>query len=188
VVALACVAAVAFAPAKASATPVLWTLNATVVNVGTIGTASGSFVYDADTDVYSSIAITSTAPGASYSTNELGGTFAPFSPLGLQLIDGFVPGANLNKPTIAVVFSKALTNLGGSVSLSAFAGGSGLCQDNPCGGLLFANAAGAPIGGQVVGQVTGTPVASAVPEPATLFLCSAGLIGARVRRWRRRRA
>src|SRR5260370_9871267 len=43
----------------ASASPVLWTLVGVAFNDG--GTASGSFVYDANTNTYSSINMTTTA-------------------------------------------------------------------------------------------------------------------------------
>jgi hypothetical protein len=52
---------VAGLPANASATPVLWALHLTQSN-GTGGTVVGSFVFDADTNLYSSIAITTSSP------------------------------------------------------------------------------------------------------------------------------
>jgi hypothetical protein len=177
VVALACVAALALAPAKASATPVLWTLNATLSNGGT---AAGSFVYDADTNLYSNVALTTTSPAASFDTSEIGGPFSATAS-SLELIDGFVPGANFGKPTLILHFvSPGLTNLGGPVTLDILSL-AGVCAFPGC-MAVFADGVGF-----ARGEVIGTP-ASAVPEPATLFLCSAGLVGAGVRRWRQRRA
>jgi hypothetical protein len=176
----------AFAPTKASATPILWTLNATQ-NSG--GTVAGSFVYDADTNVYSSVAIVTTVPNASFDTSEIGGLrlgTPSASALHLQLIDGFVPGANTGKPTIAMSFSGGLTNAGGVVSLG-LSSEDGVCANADC-GTIFAILSSSTVGGSISGQLTGTPVASAVPEPATLVLCSAGFVGAGVRRWRQRRA
>jgi hypothetical protein len=154
------------------------------------GTITGSFVYDADTNVFSSVAITTTFPPAvvnTFSTNEIGGSFDPASSIGLQVIDNFVPGANTGKPTLAMSFL-ALTNLGGSRSFTSVSF-AGLCGSADCAVINFTSG-GVFIGGPVAGQLTGTPVvvAPSVPEPATLFLCSAGLIGAGVRRWRQRRA
>jgi hypothetical protein len=176
VVAVACVAVLAFAPTKASATPVLWTFNVTQSAGGTV---VGSFVYDADTNVYSSVAITTTLPTATFDTSDIATTFSGVpSATNLILIDGFVPGANNGKPDLSLAFSPALTNLGGSASASGF---DGICFGSGCGSVSVS-----PNGGGISGQISGTPVASAVPEPATLFLCSAGLVG--LRRWRQGRA
>jgi hypothetical protein len=185
VAALACAAVVAFAPVNASATPVTWNLNATITNGTASGTAVGSFVYDADTNVYSSIAITTTLPAATF--NEIGGAFFSPSNTSLQLIDNFVPGANTDKPTITMSYLTPLTNLGGSVNVGGFSF-AGFCGDGTCDTINFVNSSGVVVGGIVSGQLTGTPVVSTVPEPATLVLCSTGLIGAVVRRWRQRRA
>jgi hypothetical protein len=187
VAALACAAVVAFAPVNASATPVLWNLNATITGGTASGTAVGSFVYDADTNLYSSVAITTTLPAASFSTNEIFAAFYPVSNMSLQLIDNFVPGANVGNPTIAMLYTAALTNGGGSLGLESGASFAGLCAVANCNAILFTSS-GVTVGGFVSGQLTGTPVVSTVPEPATLVLCSAGLIGAGVRRWRQRRA
>jgi hypothetical protein len=172
-------------PATASATPVLWTLNATEsFNGSTTGTVAGSFVYNADTNQYSSVAITMTSPAASFDTSEIGGPFAVPNAFGVQFIDSFVPGANAGKPTLLLRFAAGLTNLGGSVSLGG-SSDAGICIGDACASILSGTGIG---GGDVSGNVTGRPVTSAVPEPATLVLCSAGLLGAGVRRWRQRRA
>jgi hypothetical protein len=171
----------AFAPANASATPVLWTINTT--NDGG-GTVVGSFVYDADTNLYSNIAITTTVPTATFDTSDIAAIFGAPSPHRLVLIDGFVPGANDGKPVLLLNFPTGLTNLGGALLSS---GQDGPCDGADCSsiGYLFE---GVSVGGFLSGQISGTPVASAVPEPATLLLCSTGLLGAGVRRWRQRRA
>jgi hypothetical protein len=175
---LVCAGLLAFAPAKASATPVLWTLNITNSSGGTV---VGSFVYDASTNLYSSIAITTTVPTATFDTNDLAPIFGTPSATGLELIEGFVAGANVNKPMIQFFWVGGLTDLGG---VQLVGGEDGICALNDCGVVNATN------GGFLTGgHVSGTPVAaSSVPEPATLFLCSAGLIGAGVRRWRQRRA
>jgi hypothetical protein len=89
----------------------------------------------------------------------------------------FVPAANANKPTLLLHFTSGLTNLGGSVNLVNST--DGVCGGSSCSGLSN--------GGILNGRVTGTPVTSSVLEPATLVLCSAGLVGVGVRRWRQRR-
>jgi hypothetical protein len=169
-------------PATASATPVLWTLNVTKGFFGNpVGTVVGSFVYDADTNQYSSVAITMTSPAASFDTSDLGGAlFGPNSASKLQLIFNFVPGANLGKTALVLRFGGVMTNLGGSLILSSLSA-AGICESGSCDAFD-------PGFGDISGNVTGTPVASSVPEPATLVLFSAGVLGVGVRRWRQWRA
>ena len=68
VVGLCALAVICVLSGSAAAAPVTWTLDGVAFDDG--GTASGSFVYDAATNTYSAISITTTAgssrPGASY--------------------------------------------------------------------------------------------------------------------------
>lgn len=87
-----------------SAAPILWTLQGVTLSDG--GTASGSFVYDADTNTYSDLDITTTTGSARagttytvvnpYTSNSASGFFAttsllaPFDPGSPGLIIGFL--------------------------------------------------------------------------------------------------
>jgi hypothetical protein len=61
----ALVSIVALFSASANATPVVWYLSGVTYDDG--GTASGSFTYDADTNTYSAISVSTTA-GSSITT------------------------------------------------------------------------------------------------------------------------
>ena len=99
---------------SASADVVEWTLQDLTFSDG--GTGSGSFFYNADTGVYSSISITTTAgsgfPGASYTTYDP----TMSSPTELWLT---APGPN-PFPGLAFfdpLFSSPLTDAGGTITL-----------------------------------------------------------------------
>ena len=117
----------------ALAEPVVWTLNGVTFNDG--GTASGSFTYDAGTNTFSSINITTTMGsirgGATY-------TFVCTAPC-----DGVTPSSNLSlmltlssavdltgSPGFALGFSSGLSDAGGSVALSS--GIEAACSNATC--------------------------------------------------------
>ena len=95
--------------APALAVPVLWSVEDVVFDDG--GTASGTFVFDADTGVYSDIAITTTAgavlSGAPYGT--------PLSTLDPFLLSTFFADIGVDV-LLDVFFVDALTNAGGATS------------------------------------------------------------------------
>jgi hypothetical protein len=99
---------------NADATHVLWVLGSASMNDG--GTAAGSFVYEADTNTYSSINFTTTSgfalPGETYHdvTPGYGG-----ANLGVTMVhDASLP--NLTGSTfLAIQFATPLTNAGGVV-------------------------------------------------------------------------
>lgn len=147
------------------AIPVTWTLDGVVFDDG--GVASGSFIYDASTDIYSAVDIITTAgtsmPGAHYQ-------YATFF-LGNS---GNVVGlTDINGPDLSgaaawfMEFSGGLTNLGGTVSLVSAFGGESFCADPDC-----AISVGPPEFRQVI---AGT--ASAVPIPAAVWLFGSALVG-----------
>lgn len=104
----------------ASATPVRWTLSGFQLDAP-VGTATGSFVYDADTGTYSNIDITT--PGFTGSVVNNGVitytpvpprhyTFAASGSTGTRL---FAQGNNTYPGSIVILFAQPLTNAGGTV-------------------------------------------------------------------------
>lgn len=166
----------------ASATPVLWTLNNAVFIDG--GIATGSFVWDADTqsfgayDIFVSGGSNSAFPDAEY-TNAL--EYVP--PIYKdRIVDGveyiyfgfvlpqFEPNYG-NARSIRVPVVTALTNAGGTVAMLTSSPFGGECYNcNPWRALAS-------------GYLTGEP-APAVPEPASwaMMIGGLGLVGAAMRR------
>jgi hypothetical protein len=160
-----------------SATPVNWTLSGVTFNDG--GTASGSFIYDAGLNQYSSINLATTAgtilAGANYLFPSIG--VAPSNSFLLSVTSSAV---NLTgTPGLALSFGAFLTDAGGSISTS---GGEAGCFDATCSG---------PAGpGRLVvaGNILATPQGgggSDTPEPSSALLL--GLGGTVIGMVRRRR-
>jgi hypothetical protein len=163
-------------PPTASADAVTWNLVGVTFNDG--GTASGSFVFDANTNTVSSVNITTTAGtafgGATYKFVDPG-----FSPTPTVFV--VVPDASLSDftgtPNFVPVFDTALTNSGGTVGLQVLPS-TGAAIESPCGdaGCTFAHI--------VYRYATAGEVVSA-PEPSAFFLLGTGfvaLVGAVKRR------
>jgi hypothetical protein len=156
----------------AQALSVLWTLQDVQFEDG--GSATGSFVYDADINTYANISVTTTTGSAT-----TGGTVS-------LLLDGDANGAavvplqgDLTGATLLqLLFQAPLTNAGGVVALvdPFFAPNSsseGRCSNASCSSASFARF-------MASGDVVGAPV----PVPATGALLAAALaaLGPRVRR------
>lgn len=110
------IAASLFASA-ASADPVVWTLNGVTTANGF--TVTGSFTYDADTNTYSAINVTSTGGVGPFSAI----ANAPASSAGTALFIQTPAGAGQN----GIVFSTAnKTNAGGTLTITTGAGAGGL--------------------------------------------------------------
>ncbi|WP_428152219.1 IPTL-CTERM sorting domain-containing protein [Brevundimonas sp.] len=116
------------AATSAAATPITYTVTGAYAGVGE-GTFSGTFTYDATTNVYSAVNITATAgtaaPGRTYTAAS-----PTFSGSGvLRAVENpLVVGTSRGLP---IVFSAPLTNAGGSVTITG--GTEGICQDAQCG-------------------------------------------------------
>ena len=162
---------------SAQAVPILWTLEDVTFLDG--GAASGSFIFDADFSLYSSIGVSTTAGSTvlSGASSDAEHTFYVGSPQFLVMIDGPVaPGTRV----LQLPFVVALSNAGGTVTLGGlFNFGEGSCGAAPCQDV----SALLPFRYLAEGRVVGNPVAvSPVPEPSTLLLVTAGLAAARARR------
>jgi hypothetical protein len=167
------VAALLVFAGSASAAPILWTLTGVIFGDG--GTASGSFVYDANLNIYSSVSVTTTAgsarTGASYSFVSDG-----LAPSATQvLFDTLAAGNHTGTPGFALFFP-ALTNAGGTLALTV--GQEASCGDAAC------SFPAAPNRLVTSGSINGAPVTT--PEPASMLLLGAGLSACGIARFRRR--
>ena len=175
---------------SANAAPVTWVLNdvtfasAEVMGPGPYdGTASGSFTYDADTNIYSNVNITTTGSGV-WGTDNCGDSdlcgayiratnlYAPLTATSLQITPtSSDPLDSTGYYGISLQFESALTNAGGTVQLYTAGGtdGEGVCKYSDC---LPEGAAGVTAfrgfsGGSV----------SSIPIPAAAWLFGSALIG-----------
>ena len=146
-----------FVLGSAQATPVVWTLDNIVFDDG--GTATGSFIFDADIWEWSDINITTTA-GTAYA----GDTYAslnsdyPFnSPNDMLFVNDLV-----DPHTFVLRLQDVMTNSGGTILLSQSL--EAQCSDSDCAG-------GPVLRSFVSGSVT------AVPVPAAVWLFGSALAG-----------
>jgi hypothetical protein len=147
-------------PSIASADGITWTLSDVTFDDG--GVASGSFVYDALTNTYSSIDMTTTSGSAFAGTtyNALSGLFGSTS-------TGMLLGASgdlTDTDVLLLLFSAPLTDSGGTVVL--FSVLEGTCDNTDCSVSTLDRSTS---GGELVGTVT-------TPEPSTLSLLAVALV------------
>jgi hypothetical protein len=155
--------AVLLIPSLASADGITWTLSN--VNLLDGGTVTGSFNYNATTNAYSAINVSSTAGlffgGASYST-VTDAVMSGATILGLGQ-NPFYDGDLTGQSVLELFFNNALTNAGGTDSVFA---AEFICTNATC--IL-------PITRiSYSGNVTSSPVGA--PEPASFLLLAAGLL------------
>jgi len=161
---------VALSAATSFAVPVTWTLSGVAFADG--GTASGSFVYDADTGLYSSFNITTTTGSARTGATYHFGTniYAPGYSLMVTVGSGDLTGT----PALYLVFSSILTNAGGTVPLVLGMDPDTTSSEDSCINATCDNAA-PPERLVTAGSVTTNPV-SATPVPPTWILALIGLM------------
>ena len=154
-------------PSIASADGIPWVLTGVTFDDG--GTASGSFVYDAVTNMYSAINVTTTA-GATLA----GATYTNLSDIIGSSSTGFLFGPNNSSDLTGAsflmwLFDAPLTNSGGIVQVSLPPPSDsieGLCTNSDCSEFTTRTVTG--------GGVVGTAVAT--PEPSTFSLMGMGLV------------
>jgi len=146
---------------SAQAVPVQWTLHNVTFTDG--GTASGSFVYDAATNTYSSVSITTTpgtlvTPGATYHNVCTGVcTGAPSSSDG-SLFLAVAPGSDLTGTRgLFLSFAAPLTDAAGGHDLRR--GQEATCNDATC------SSPEVPARSATGGMVEGKVIAAAVSIP-----------------------
>ena len=151
----------------ASATPVLWTFSGVRFSDGS--TASGSFVFDADTVTYSDVLVTTTsAPGTTYDTSEVVTTLVFGSDAtGLNLVDNFGLADLTGQRILNLDFAAPLTNAAGVVNIViGFPSFEGTCGVPSCASdsvdRTVINAEGL--------------IGVSIPEPTTIALAGLGLI------------
>ena len=139
----------------------VWTLTDVTFEDG--GTATGSFAFDAGSNAFSDILLTTTAgssfPGTVYSAFQAGNAITMQTANGLSVLQ--------------LAFVDALTDIGGTVALGSNSDGrspfEGICVDSvPCRGY-------SSIRNIIAGAVT--TEAAALSEPGSLSLLLIGLAG-----------
>jgi hypothetical protein len=158
------VIAVLLVPIAANAAPVTWYLDDWAFEDG--GTASGQFVFDAETGVYSSISITTTT-----GTDFAGATYGipnPVSPGAARVLVTVTQGLvdYTNTPVLVAFWETELTDAGGTVDFRNLnLSGEYDCLNDTCSG-----------GVTMLRRLVRATVTTAVPEPGTLALLGLGLV------------
>jgi PEP-CTERM motif len=153
-------------PSIALADGITWDLSGVTFDDG--GTASGSFVYDALTNTYSAIDITtSPSPTLPFAGATYTGLSPVFGPSSTGMLLG-TSGNLTNTALLYLLFGADLTDSGGTVPLltGVDGGAEGTCNNTDC---SDSTALRSMTAGEVIGTV-------ATPEPSALSLLGIGLI------------
>jgi hypothetical protein len=146
--------------AAAGASPLLWSLSGVTFTDGS--TATGSFLFDADTSTYSSIDIVTSTGSIAGSTYLFTNPALPA--VGSSILAAF-PTSSQGIGTLELLlqYVSALTDAGGTDALSF--GAKGPCQDSACDVINADRMVNA-------GEVT----TNGVPEPSSVVLCLLGVV------------
>jgi hypothetical protein len=166
---------ISFAVASTTkANPITWTLTGVTFSSSGGGGLTGSFVYDADTNTYSSVNLTSINGGSFTFLDTPPGGFGADSSNQLAVFDSS-DADHTDTDFVFLFFANVLTDAGGTDRV--FDSGVQVCNNNTCSdgsGLGFGDT------GNVVSQ-------AATPEPSTgLMVISVGLLCIAGGRFRRR--
>jgi PEP-CTERM motif len=153
--------------ASALAAPITWTLVDVTSSDG--GSFTGSFVFDADTDVYSSVLITH-VPDVVEPSALTFSTLNPSTDLVLNLLNGPPdPDGNIGRHSLTLDFAAPLTDAGGDINVTGLA-------------TYFTG-----IRSQTIDSGTVDAVGVTVPEPSTWAMMLLGFAGLGFAGWRGRR-
>lgn len=174
---------------SSQAAPILWTLDGVRFNDG--GTASGSFVYDADNNTYSAIDLSTTQGTIGAASQLQHACSAPECPVpsnaeGLFALSAPF-GTDLSRASLLfLVPASPLSNAGGEVQVDG--GNAGVCSSFDCDGPpeQMRNT----VSGFLIGTAYVAPVQAATPVPALppLSLALLAAMLAALAWWRQRRA
>jgi hypothetical protein len=169
------VAMAVLGPARATAAPVTWSLQNVVFTDG--GQAFGSFAYDAETNTYTAINISTTATGGIPATIfQYKSIFGTLPTVAVFLDSNAADLTGFHDLTLR--FTSDLTSSGGSIPLLLSSGSfETTCGNAICGSVV------APSSFITGGSVTTNP-AAAVPEPAAVSMIILGLSSTLVSRSR----
>ena len=152
------------------ATPITWNLSGVAFDDG--GSATGSFVFDADTDNFSAISVTTSGGTTGQSHVYISATqFASAQFPDLFEGSSIIPGTTAN---LSMALVTPMTNAGGTINIQG-PGSAGITQEGICIlGDSFCTTA-TPFRQIVSGSITTRN--QSVPEPAGLTLMALGLAG-----------
>jgi hypothetical protein len=164
-----------FYSTSASASLLTWTLNNVTFNDG--GTSVGSFVYDADTNLFSNFNISVAGGDITLFPPFMYSPATSFLRPPLDATDLSLTSNDLQR-TLFMMFEQPLTNAGGSILVQNPAG---------LGGDAEFSGTSPPFGhrGFTAGTVD-APNAPTIPEPSTLTLFGSGILAMLGYVWRRR--
>ncbi len=156
----------------ASAFPVRWVLSGVTFAGG--GTASGSFVYDADANTFSSVSITTTSTGSF--TGQTYVTVVPPPTSGASFVVSVTTGAfTTGTPDFFLLPATPLTDAGGTLALVVGTNPAGSSSEGVCGNAACSGPGPSPVRQVSAGSLVGTAVAGGGTVPALSVPAMAGL-------------